>query len=214
MATVRTQAAEMRTGEGALVVIVGPSGSGKDALINWLRDYLEGRSEFLFVRRTVTREADSSLEDHDTMSVAEFRMAEAAGHFAATWTAHGLHYGLPAIVHDHIGRGGVAIANGARRALPDLRERFERLHVVNVVVEPAVLAERLAARRRESAADIEARLKQAALQADAGPDVVDIDNSGPIDIAGRRVLAVLSKLTERKAPAAGDYSAISSAGSD
>lgn len=165
----------------------------------------------MFVRRTVTRIADSGLEDHETMSVAEFKAAEAAGRFAVTWNAHGLHYGLPASVHDHVRRGGIAIANGARRALPDLRERFDGLHVVNVVVEPAVLAERLAARGRESAVDIEARLKQAALQADAGTHSVSVDNSGPIEDAGRRVLAYLSELS---ASAAGDHSPTLSAGSD
>ncbi len=203
--------AGVRSGAGALVVIVGPSGSGKDTLIKWLRDNLEDRDEFLFVRRVVTREAVSGLEDHDTMSVAAFRASEAAGHFSVTWSAHGLHYGLPGSVHDHVRGGGVAIANGARRALPDLRARFDRLHVVNVVVEPAVLAERLAARGRESPADIEARLEQAALPADTGPDTISVDNSGPIDRAGQRVLAYLSELA---APAAAGQSPVPSAGSD
>lgn len=191
MADARTDAAGMRSGEGALVVIVGPSGSGKDTLINWLRDYLEDRPEFLFVRRTVTREADCGLEDHDTMTVAAFRAAEAADHFAVTWTAHGLHYGLPASIHDHIHGGGIAIANGSRKALGDIRKRFESLCVIHLTVDPATLAERLAGRGRESASEIAARLDRADLGAQPGQDVVVVDNSGAIETAGHQVLDLL-----------------------
>ena len=53
---------------GQLVLIVGPSGVGKDTLIAWLRERLGNRPDVMFVRRTVTRKADTTLEDHDTMS--------------------------------------------------------------------------------------------------------------------------------------------------
>jgi phosphonate metabolism protein PhnN/1,5-bisphosphokinase (PRPP-forming) len=185
-------------GEGALIVIVGASGSGKDTLINWLREKLETRPDILFVRRTVTRTADSGLEDHDTMSEADFGAAEAAGRFSVTWNAHGLRYGLPAAVHDHMRGGGIAIANGSRKALPDIRAQFGNLSVIHLTVDTDVLAERLAARGRESAAEIKGRLERAAMDHDIGPGDVELDNSGPIHIAGNRVVSLLEEHFGRK----------------
>jgi len=186
------------SGEGALVLIVGASGSGKDTLINWLRRKLGQRPDVLFVRRTVTRAADSGLEDHDTMSEAEFAAAEAAGRFAVTWNAHGLRYGLPAAVHDHMRGGGIAIANGSRKALPDIRVRFGNLRVIHLTVDTDVLAQRLAARSRESAAEIRARLDRAAMGHNLDPDDVELDNSGPIHITGNRVVSLLEGHFGRK----------------
>jgi len=187
-----------RSDAGVLVVIVGPSGSGKDTLISWLREKLEGRPEYLFVRRTVTREADADLEDHDTMSVAQFEAAAEAGRFAVTWTAHGLQYGLPASAHDHIRRGGVAIANGSRQALPAIRKRFSRLRVIHLTVDPDILAERLAVRGRESAGEVSARLDRAAIDHDLGPDVCEVDNSGSVEEAGNRILRLIDGYGQRQ----------------
>jgi len=67
--------------------------------------------------------------------------------------------------------------------------------VVVVTAPPEVLAERLLARGRENATDVEARLARAAEQP-SGPGVVTVMNDGPLDLAVERFLAVL------KAPAA------------
>ena len=65
---------------GTVFVIVGPSGSGKDTLINWLRAELQDRREIQFVRRIVTRPSDKGHEDHDTMELAQFLSAKRQVH--------------------------------------------------------------------------------------------------------------------------------------
>ena len=177
---------------GVFVVVVGPSGSGKDTLIEWLRARLGARPDVLFVRRTVTRDADASLEDHDSLTREAFARAEAAGAFAVTWDAHGLRYGLPIALADHVAGGGIAIANGSRGTIPLLRQRFSGLVVINLAVEREILAARLAARGRESAEEIAERLARANGDWDLGEDAVTIDNSGAIDAAGEAVLAHLA----------------------
>ena len=79
-----------------LVLVVGPSGAGKDTLINAAREALAGDRRFAFPRRVVTRPAVAALEDHDSVTRAEFALQEANGAYALSWEAHGLHYGLPA----------------------------------------------------------------------------------------------------------------------
>ena len=56
-----------------LVLIVGPSGVGKDALISYCRSRLAGGEAVVFPRRTITRAAGDGSEDHDTVSEAERR---------------------------------------------------------------------------------------------------------------------------------------------
>ena len=109
---------------GTFVAVVGPSGAGKDAVIGYARSRLGGDPRFHFVRRVITRPCDGQSEIHDTMDVAQFHAAEAAGHFALTWRAHGLLYGLPATVDALIAAGRTVVANTSRGAIDALRGRL------------------------------------------------------------------------------------------
>lgn len=180
-------------GDGVFVAVVGPSGAGKDTLISYARSRLAGEAGIEFVRRVVTRPSDGATEDHDSLSEEEFGAAEAAGAFALSWRAHGLSYGLPASVDRGVEAGRVMVANLSRAILPEVWGRYGEVVVVVVVAAPEILAGRLAGRGRESAGDTAARLAR-----DAGIDagtatVVTLDNSGALEIAGERLVALLRK---------------------
>jgi hypothetical protein len=81
-------------GPGKLVLVVGPSGAGKDTLLGLARAACADDPTIVFVRRVVTREA-SIAEDNEQISVDAFREACARGAFAIHWEAHGHSYGLP-----------------------------------------------------------------------------------------------------------------------
>lgn len=180
-------------GEGRLVVIVGPSGSGKDTLIDWLRRNSGTHTGVLFARRAITRPASAGGEAHEAMSEDEFAAARARSAFCVTWQAHGLHYGLRSDLKQHVARGGSAIVNGSRQALPRIRTVFANSVVISLTVEPAELARRLGARGRESADAIERRLARAAIEFDAGEDAIEIDNTGPVEVAGHMILRLLDQ---------------------
>lgn len=172
---------------GRLVAVVGPSGAGKDTL---LAAVLARRSDLVLARRVITRGPDAGAEQHEPVCPGEFAARLAAGAFLIHWAAHGLHYGIPRAVLDEVAAGRTVIFNGSRAALPQAQAAFPGLEVVMVTAPPGVLAERLAARGREAAADIAARLDRAALNVPAGARIV-MNDSG-IDEGVRRLEAALS----------------------
>ncbi|WP_246659172.1 phosphonate metabolism protein/1,5-bisphosphokinase (PRPP-forming) PhnN [Rhizobium sp. FY34] len=180
---------------GTMVVIVGPSGAGKDSLINYIRPHLADRDTVNFVRRVITRPSDAGGEDHQPASMTDFEMLRQRGEFAIHWQAHGLSYGIPASVGHVLANGHTAIANGSRSALDRFASAFPNLLVVNVIATPDVLASRLQSRGRESRQDIEARLRRSnAFSVPADYRSVTIDNSGALHEAGERLLEVITGL--------------------
>jgi ribose 1,5-bisphosphokinase len=189
---------EDATGYGMLIAVVGPSGSGKDTLIDYGRKRLGRDPSILFVRRVVTRVAQANAEDHETLSVETFCAAEASRKFAVTWEAHGLRYAIPVVARYHVARGGIAVINGSRAALPAIRSAFNRVMTVNVACRPEILEARLAARGREDVSQQRQRLSRATMPSDIGGDAVVIDNSGELAAAGDAFLAAISSAKRRR----------------
>ncbi|MBK8456892.1 MAG: phosphonate metabolism protein/1,5-bisphosphokinase (PRPP-forming) PhnN [Phyllobacteriaceae bacterium] len=177
--------------QGRLFVVVGPSGSGKDSLIAWLKQALPAESAVRFVRRTITRPADAGGEDHAAMTPADFEAARTAGRFCLIWQAHGLSYGVPADLVGHVRQGGIAILNGSRHALADLFAVFPDARVISIHVEPIELKRRLAGRGRENAAAIAGRLGRHDGGLGNHPVHAIIDNSGSLDAAGQALLSLI-----------------------
>ena len=75
---------------GLFVLVVGPSGAGKDTLLDGARAHAACAQRFHFARRVITRPAGAPGEDHDSQSEADFAQREAQGGFLITWRAHGL----------------------------------------------------------------------------------------------------------------------------
>ena len=155
---------------GTLFLVVGPSGAGKDTVIDGAKAALAGDPRFVFPRRVVTRPPDAVGEDHQPMSVKDFTAAEARGDFALSWWAHGLHYGIPRAIDDALARGRHVIVNVSRAVIPQARQYYQPLRIIEVTAPIAVLAERLARRGRESAADIAERLQRSGAIAVEGPE--------------------------------------------
>ena len=176
---------------GALIAVVGPSGAGKDSLINAARELYRGDPRIGFVTRVITRPADGQTEDHAPATEAGFDRLDRDGRFAVSWYAHGLRYGIPAETRDEIAAGRVLIANGSRAALPALAEAYPSLAIIEITARPDVIAERLAGRGRESVEAIALRLARDA--GDWRPDCPHllIDNSGSLPESCERFFAAI-----------------------
>lgn len=177
-----------------LVAVVGPSGAGKDTLMGLARARLADDARFVFARRAITRAAEAGGEDHRALHEAAFVAERDAGGFALWWAAHGLHYGIPRAIEDDMAAGRVVVANLSRGVLADAAVRY-RLRVLVITAPVAVLAARLAARGREDAADIAARLAREAVLPE-GLDVVTVMNDATREDGAARVVAVLSRAAE------------------
>ncbi len=173
---------------GRLIGVVGPSGAGKDSVMEAL---VARRPDLHRVRRVITRPEAAGGEAFDGISPALFAARAAGGDFALHWKAHGLSYGVPAGVADVLDMGRDALVNLSRSVLGKAALRFDTLHVLHVTARPEVLAERLAARGRESAQDIARRLLRPAPAFPEGLPVTEIDNSGRLEDAVEQALSAL-----------------------
>ena len=138
-----------------LVLVVGPSGAGKDTVLGLARGALAHDARFRFVRRVITRPGHAGGEDHEAVSDETF----AKRSFALHWRAHGLSYGIPLDVTDDLQRGIVVIANVSRGVIANAANRFP-VRVIEVTAPRLILAKRLASRARETEEDIARRLER------------------------------------------------------
>ena len=179
---------------GALVLVVGPSGAGKDTLIAEAAEALAADPGYVFPRRIVTRPAEAGGEPHIAQSLAAFEEAEKAGAFALSWRAHGLAYGIPGAIADDLRAGRHVVVNVSRGVIDTARLRFPRVHAIAVVVAQDELARRLAARSRETADDIAARLARAQAFDREGSGIHLLDNDGSPEEGCARMVALLRSL--------------------
>jgi phosphonate metabolism protein PhnN/1,5-bisphosphokinase (PRPP-forming) len=173
-----------------LVLVVGPSGAGKDTLLDAARRTLAGDKRFRFVRRVITRPADAGGEAHEPVTEAEF----AACDFALAWQAHGLHYGITADIVADLDAGHVVVANVSRGVIAEAARRFP-VRVIEIIAPPQILAARLATRGRESTADVTARLARNVALPDGVP-VETVMNDATMEVGVARFLAALSRAVQ------------------
>lgn len=174
-------------GPGRLVLVVGPSGAGKDTLIAEARTACAHDPAVVFPRRVVTRPSTVS-EDHDTLSEQAFGHAVAAGDLALWWEAHGLRYGIPSSIDAAIRSGRSVVCNVSRTILGPARQRYACVTVVLVTAPRKVLEARLAGRARTSDGNLADRIgRSARLQVNVEADV-EIQNVGRVEIGVRRLL--------------------------
>jgi ribose 1,5-bisphosphokinase len=178
-----------------LIYIIGPSGAGKDSLLNGLRQDMAGITPppLFFARRTITRNHQQSNEDHEALDVSLFESLLHSNAFALNWFANGLHYGVRHNELAPMSEGRWVLVNGSRAYLEEAKRRFPGLTVLHITAPTEVLRARLLARGRENEQDIEARLSRSP---DIEPEPHDlcVSNGGSLVDS----LDMLKKLLKQK----------------
>ena len=169
---------------GRLIYLMGPSGSGKDTVLQGLCHLMGNKARI--APRLITRPETCTERGAISVSEAEFLNLELSGRLAMSWRANGLAYGVPIEIDDMLNRGWDVLVNGSRDYLPEARKRYRNLLPVLLVVETELLRQRLSARGREDQEQIRQRLERnarfetLAVLADAG-SILALDNSGPVE---------------------------------
>ena len=189
----------MQIDSGILVLVVGPSGAGKDSVLNGARTAFADDERFVFVQRTITRESGAGVEDNVEATPGTFAAAKAAGAFALFWRAHDLDYGIPVTIEDDLRAQRCVIANVSRSVVELARASYAGTRVVNITAPLAVLARRIALRGREDAVTIEKRLARAGYPFPTNEDIVHLKNTGTVEDAVDRFTQMLRDVFQRNA---------------
>ncbi|MES2536444.1 MAG: phosphonate metabolism protein/1,5-bisphosphokinase (PRPP-forming) PhnN [Pseudomonadota bacterium] len=185
------QPASAMPAPGRLFYVVGPSGVGKDSLLQWVRQRVPADAGVVFAQRTITRASHAS-ETYEATDVDTFGKYAAAGRFSMVWKANDLYYGVRRGIEANLKSGRDVIINGSREYVPQLVQSFPDAQVVWIEADTATIQERLVSRQRESGAALLRRIDRALeFAAPTGQKVVRLDNSGPLDVAGQRLLELL-----------------------
>jgi ribose 1,5-bisphosphokinase len=177
------------TAPGRLILVVGPSGAGKDTLLGLAKAACAEDCNIVFPRRVVTREPSAS-EDNEHLSCDAFRQALERGDFAIHWQAHGHSYALRRGIDSDIRAGRTVVVNVSRTVIGEVRRRYADVTVVSVTAPTDVLAERLAMRARSSDGRIDQRLGRSVDETTSAPEVTILNVGRPEDNA-RRLLRVI-----------------------
>lgn len=177
-------------GKGVLFLVCGPSGAGKDALIELARRRLVNDGRFLFPLRSISRSEGFGDELHVAVTPAQFDRLRRQGAFALYWGAGGLNYAIPASVDLDLAAGRSVVVNGSPAILAEARSRYPNLAVIWVAANAELRRRRLVLRGRESLVEIERRLNGP----EEPPADVDVDlvvNEGSLAVAARHFISII-----------------------
>jgi thymidine phosphorylase len=183
---------------GIFFFVVGASGVGKDTLIAKAMASLMPTGRYVPVTRAITRAAAPG-EDHEPVSVENFRRREASGGFLHSWEAHGLHYGLPGSIPEDLAAGRNVVANGSRAAIAGLISKVNPLVVVEITAPPQALRTRIRDRGRETDREIDARLARKVAALPEGIDAFTVINDCTIDEGAERLITTFETAAARMA---------------
>jgi ribose 1,5-bisphosphokinase len=190
MTEARTLTAEqVAVGPGRLILVVGPSGAGKDTLLGLAKAACAEDRSIAFPRRVITRQASAS-EDNEEVSAGTFQDALARNEYAMHWQAHGHCYALSRAIDDDIRAGRTVIVNVSRTVIAAMRRAYANVVVVSITAPANVLAERLAMRGRSSDGRIEHRLQRTVEDAAVAPDLT-IVNTGSAEYHARQLVRII-----------------------
>ncbi|MES2830603.1 MAG: phosphonate metabolism protein/1,5-bisphosphokinase (PRPP-forming) PhnN [Pseudomonadota bacterium] len=193
VSTAAAIASPTATKPGRLFYLVGPSGVGKDSLLQWLQQHLGENTRTVFARRAITRQPHPS-ELHEQIDTDTFWEQVCHGEFSMFWQANGACYGVRREIEADMRAGRDVIVNGSRAYSPCVRQAFPEARIIWLTADPETISQRLISRQRETGAALVDRVARAAQYVPPiDESVIAIDNSGALEVAGARLLALLQR---------------------
>jgi ribose 1,5-bisphosphokinase len=178
-----------------VILVVGPSGAGKDTLLRAAREHFAAVPTLGFARRYITRPPGVD-EDNYYVDEVGFSFLEKAAFFVSSWRAHRNCYGVPRHeINQNNGKGSV-IASISRSSIADFERACDAPVTILVTARPDVLEERLRSRGRESIEKIRERLQRARKPLNTD-NYISFDNSGDLWQSKNDFISLLEQLHYR-----------------
>ncbi len=176
---------------GTLFYIAGASGAGKDTLISYCRNQINGTLPVIFAHRYITRPANAGGENHVHLSEDEFKLRLRNNLFAMHWVSHGLYYGVGIEIDLWLSLGLNVVINGSREYLPTALEKYPSLRPILIEATAETIKERLLKRGRENSESIAERIGRSAQINTNSTLFTSIHNDGLLEDAGNELLTTL-----------------------
>ncbi len=171
-----------------IVLIVGPSGVGKDSLLKEARKFLD--DSFTFLNRYITRKPCKN-EDNFYLDEYAFEILKHNSFFISTWNAHGNYYG---IAKNSI-KNGINIISISRSKIKDFENFYDNVFTINITVSKENLRKRLKLRGRETEDEIEKRLNRTYVKVEA-KNLIEFDNSERLELTSKKFLELLKSIRD------------------
>lgn len=175
-----------------VILVVGPSGSGKDTLLRNARGHFCKTRDLGFIRRYITRPPDRN-EDNFYIDPKGFLTLKECRFFLSTWQAHGNYYGIS----NHSMKSGnnyiPLLCSISRDAIVDFEKEFPNTTTIHITAAKDILRQRLQKRGRENPEEIENRLKRATRPVVAR-NLITFDNSTQLGESITNFISLLSEL--------------------
>ncbi|RXJ70311.1 phosphonate metabolism protein/1,5-bisphosphokinase (PRPP-forming) PhnN [Halarcobacter ebronensis] len=169
-----------------VVLVVGPSGAGKDTLLKYAKQKLKDRVNF--VKRYITREADVN-EDNYYIDEYAFEILKHNGYFASSWSAHENFYGIPKRFIEN----GLNLISISRSKIREFENQYEDVITLNITLPKDKLRQRLISRKRESLEEIEKRLDRSYEKIEC-KKLIEFDNSALLKESKEKFLELLERI--------------------
>jgi len=179
---------------GPLVYVMGPSGAGKDSVMNRARALLPTGAPVFFAHRYITRPADVGGENHVALSEVEFLLRRDHGLFAFDWDAHGNRYAIGREIEAWRNAGLTVVVSGSREHFLRVNGLDPDTHPVLITAPAQRLAERLNARGREDSGAAAERLGRGVAYTVDDPRLVTIVNDGALEAAAEAFVSLIARL--------------------
>jgi ribose 1,5-bisphosphokinase len=174
-----------------LFYVIGASGAGKDTLMNYARNSINGSEKIIFAHRYITRPPFMGNENHIYLSTEEFRSRIDNNLFALYWESHAQFYGIGIEINNWLENGFNVVVNGSRQYLPVAQKIYPDMVVVLVDASPEIISERLTGRGRENADEIKKRIARTSeIRADL-KNCIKVQNDGAIIDAGEELVSII-----------------------